>query len=578
MVQRRTGEVRDIAKQLNQLRSQNEGQRAALELFRDAVEHMHLGLCMFDQDGRIALCNEGYAEILQLPPEKIRPGVTIREIIELGFAAGLQPPGTTPDEIEAQLWAHLTSPDTRSKMTRGGRTFAVHPRRTASGNWVATFEDITAQLAGETALRESEARMRAILDAMPDCVKIFAESGELIHINPAGLELLQAPDLDSLLAPGVEPVAPEDLTAKADVHRRVMAGQAVRGTYQIVGLKGRRRHVEAHAAPFRLPDGSPAHLCITRDIHERIEAQDAQRRSDERLRLVHEATGLAEFEAMPDRIDHISQAFREQAGLAPDVTELSMADWIAIVHPDDRAQLVEAVRQRLAKNEGFEGEYRIIRQDTGELRWLSSHTRVVPDDAGGPARTIGAHLDITERKRAEEALRESEGRLSAILDAMPDCVRIFDESGRLIHINPQGLELLQAPDLASLSSTPGYSPVPPEYLHASLDAHRQVMAGETVVWTCELVGLRGRRRHVEAHAVPFLMPDGTKVHLCISRDVTARKEADDALRRSEERLRLVQEATGLAHFESAIGGISQLSGRFLQQVGLPPETQSITRA
>ena len=80
--------MRDIAKQLNHLRSQNEGQRAALELFRDAVEHMHLGLCMFDQDGRIALCNNGYAEVLQLPPEKVRPGVTIRQIIELGFEAG----------------------------------------------------------------------------------------------------------------------------------------------------------------------------------------------------------------------------------------------------------------------------------------------------------------------------------------------------------------------------------------------------------------------------------------------------------------------------------------------------------
>ena len=569
--------MRDIAKQLNHLRSQNEGQRAALELFRDAVEHMHLGLCMFDQDGRIALCNNGYAEVLQLPPEKVRPGVTMRQIIELGFEAGHQPPGTTADEIERQLWAHLTSPGTRSTMSRGGRTFAVHPRPTASGNWVATFEDITAQLAGETALRESEARMRAILDAMPDCVKIFAESGELIHINPAGLDLLQAPDLESLAAPGVEPVAPEHLASKAEVHRRVMAGETVRGHYEIVGLKGRRRHVEAHAVPFRLPDGSSAHLCITRDIHERMEALHAQRRSDERLRLVHEATGLAEFEATPHRIDHISPAFREQAGLAPDVTEMSMADWIAIVHPDDRVPLIEAVSRRLAKNEGFEGEYRIVRQDSGEIRWLSSHTRVERDPAGGPSKTIGAHIDITERKRAEEALRESEARLSAILDAMPDCVRIFDETGRLIHINPQGLELLQAPDIESLSSTLGYSPIPPEHFHACVDVHRRVMAGETVVWTCELVGMRGRRRHVEAHAVPFLMPDGTRVHLCISRDVTARKEADDALRRSEERFRLVQEATGLAHFESSIGGLSQLSERFLDQVGLPAGTRSLTR-
>src|SRR5690606_3126804 len=126
----------------------------------------------------------------------------------------------------------------------------------------------------------------------------------------------------------------------------------------------------------------------------------------------------------------------------------------------------------------------------------------------------------------------------------PDCVKIFDQSGQLVYINPGGLELLQAPDLESLTR-PGVMPVPPEYRDACLDVHHRVIAGESVVWTYEVVGLEGRRRHVEAHAVPFRMPDGSKAHMCISRDVDERVEAELALRRSEESLRLVQEATGL---------------------------------
>ncbi len=567
--------MRDIAKQLSQLRSQNQGQREQLELFRDAVEHMQPGLCMFDRNGRIALCNNGYAEALHLPLDKVRPGVTIRELIELGFEVGHQPPGVTADDMEQWLWANLTDTDTRKTIVRGGRTYAVQPRRTASGNWVATFEDITAQLEAEAALRESEARQRAILDAMPDSVKIFAESGELVHINPAGLKLHQAPDLASLCAPDVELVPPEFLETRAEVHRRVMAGETVMGTYEILGLQGRRRHVEAQAVPFRMPDGSKAHMCIARDISERIEAQDARRRSEERLRLVHEATGLAEFEAGPDRIHHISDAFREHAGLGPDVSELSMSEWFAIVHPDDRARVLDMIEREFPANDRVSGEYRIVRQDTGEVRWISSHTRLERDETGAPLRSIGAHLDITERKRAEEASRESEARLSAILDAMPDCVKVFDETGKLIHINRRGLELLQAPDLEALSSSPGYLPVPPEYLDACLDVHRRVMAGETVVWTYEVLGLRGRRRHVEAHAVPFMMPDSTKVHLCISRDITGRKEAHDALRRSEERLRLVQEATGLADFELGADGRSTCSDRFFEQLGVPIGDSSV---
>src|SRR5687768_14369403 len=180
MFWRRVTEVRDVAKELSRLRSQNHGQREQLELFRDAVEHMHPALCMFDKNGRIALCNNGYAEVLQLPLDKVRPGVTLRELIELGFEAGHRPPGMTADEMEQRLWANLTGPDTRGTIVRGGRTYAVEPKRTASGNWVATFEDITIKLEAESALRESEARLRAILEAMPDCVKIFDESGQLI--------------------------------------------------------------------------------------------------------------------------------------------------------------------------------------------------------------------------------------------------------------------------------------------------------------------------------------------------------------------------------------------------------------
>jgi diguanylate cyclase (GGDEF)-like protein/PAS domain S-box-containing protein len=415
-----------------------------------------------------------------------------------------------------------------------------------------------------------EAELAAVLDVMPDCVKIFDAEARLIYINPRGLELMEAPDLATLNGSGHVPIPPEHLAQCIDVHTRVVAGESVTWSYDVVGMKGGRHHVEAHSVPLPTGDGTVAHLCISRDASQRKMAEDAL----QRLRLIQEATGLADFETHEDGIVSPSGRFFEQIGLPPRSEPIKFADWLEYVHPDDRKPLHEEVLRAMREEDRIESEFRVIRADTGEVRWLATHTGVERNPAGEAVRTIGAHLDITDRKRTEEALRESEARLSAILDAMPDCVKIFDEHARIVYINPRGLELLEVADLETLNAS-GHVPVPAEYMGECIDVHNRVIAGETVVWSYEIVGMRGGRHHVEAHAVPFRMPDGARAHMCISRDITERKQAEDALRRSEQRLRLVQEATGLADFETGANGLMAGSDRFFEQLGLPVADEPI---
>jgi len=406
------------ADRLAELEARNAYLEEQLELHRDALEHMHPGLCMFDPEGRIVLCNQRYAEVLNLPPGTVRPGVTSSELIELGMAAGHYPPGKTLEQIREKIRSQLRSGISLfGTMERGGSTYAIKHRATPLGHGVATCEDITAQVEAETALRESEARLKAILDAMPDCVKIFDESGRLIHINPQGLELLQSPDIESLTATGYIPVPPEYMDACVDVHRRVMGGESVVWTYEVLGLKGRRRHVEAHAVPFTMPDGARVHMCISRDVEERQQALLALQRSEERLRLVQEATGLAHFESTPGTICQISDRFIEQTGLPAGTTSLTFAEWRQIIHPDDRKRFREQILEQGDTNDSVQLEFRIVRPDNREVRWLYSRTRIHRDEAGNAIGSIGAHLDITERKRAEEALRESEERFRLAAEA-----------------------------------------------------------------------------------------------------------------------------------------------------------------
>src|SRR5690606_28427828 len=164
-------------------------------------------------------------------------------------------------------------------------------------------------------------------------------------------------------------------------------------------------------------DGSRAHMCISRDISERREADSALRRSEERLRLVHEATGLADFEAGPEGITWLSPTFIEQTGLPPGTTRVPFPRWLEIVHPEDRERHAREIAESLAQNRPCQSEFRIVRPSDGEVRWIFARTKVECDSTGRPIRSIGAHLDITRQKVNEEALRESEERFRLAAEA-----------------------------------------------------------------------------------------------------------------------------------------------------------------
>ena len=347
---------------------------------------------MFDAQSRIALSNRRYEEVLRLPKGSVQPGLSSTELIQLGIDAGHYPADRTAEEILDVIRAHYRAHPSSATVTRGDRTYAIKRNLTPSGLAVTTWEDITAQVTAEGAVRESEARLRAVLDSMPDCLTMFAESGELIHINPTGLELLQAPDMAALSAAGLAFVPDEHLATVKDVHCRVMAGEAVRWSYEVLGLRGRRRHVEAHSVPFVMPDGSRVHMTITRDINEREEVHESVRRSEERLRLVQEATGMADFETSADGTMKCSDRFFEQLGLPVTDGPINSKSWGDRLHPDDRERMVEAIEASLAReDEWFNEEFRIIRADNGETRWIACSTKIERDENGRRMRTIGAH-------------------------------------------------------------------------------------------------------------------------------------------------------------------------------------------
>lgn len=149
--------------------------------------------------------------------------------------------------------------------------------------WGAVRDITDTKIANER-LKESEERLRMILESEPECVKTVDRDCKLLHMNPAGLRMIEADSMGEVLGADVlELVEPEYREIFADLNRRVFAGEAVTAEFQIRGRKGTRRWMETHAVPMRDAAGEvAAQLAITRDVSERRRLQEdllsAQRR------------------------------------------------------------------------------------------------------------------------------------------------------------------------------------------------------------------------------------------------------------------------------------------------------------
>jgi len=147
---------------------------------------------------------------------------------------------------------------------------------------------------------------------------------------------------------------------------------------------------------------------------------------------------------------------------------------------------------------------------------------------------LGFRLLLTKRRlEAEQKLvllqsqkvQESENRLRTILETEPECVKIINSEGTLIHMNPAGLAMLHADSPAQVVGHSVLDIVVPEYRADYALLHQRVLAGESMKMEFEVQGFNGERRLLETHAVPMI-DQGTVVHLAVSRDVTERRQAE----------------------------------------------------
>jgi PAS domain S-box-containing protein len=268
--------------------------------------------------------------------------------------------------------------------------------------------------------------LEAIVGLTPECIKIVAPGGELLHMNAAGLEMIGADSWDRVANVSTfDLIAPECLRDWRDHHERVCRGERLAWEFEIVGLNGERRHMETHAGPIELADGAIGQLAITRDIGARLDNEAALHRVlDERtVELERALVRLGEtersFALLVDSVTDYALFMLDTNGRIVSwnsgaqrikgysATEAVGQHFSMFYMPEDRELGVPARGLETATREGrFETEGWRVRRD-GSRFWAN----VIIDAIRDRGELVGfakITRDITERKASEARLREAQ--------------------------------------------------------------------------------------------------------------------------------------------------------------------------
>ncbi len=405
----------------------------------------------------------------------------------------------------------------------------------------------------EKTLRESHAKLRTVLDNLPDLVLVHRD-GIIRYVNPAMTNTMGFAPGD-VLNKSILDFVPEVCHARVAtaINRRMENGWNEPYEIELLSSARGRRDVLIRGAVIDF-DGSPAVLNVLTDITVQKRAEEELRKSRQMLAEAMELANLVNWEydvakglfTFTDRFYALygTTAAREGSTLMP-------ADVYAreFVHPEDRGIVDEEVKKALAATDpGYvsQREHRIIRRD-GAIRYIVVRIAITKDADGNTVGIHGANQDITERRAAEEARRESEEKYRELVENANSIILKWDKSGNISFFNEfaqrffgySEKEILGKPVLGTIvPDTESGSGRDLQQLIQDIIRHPQ----DHALNENENITRDGRRVWIRWQNKPLFDENGQFAgQLSVGIDNTGRKKAEEALARSEELYRILAE-------------------------------------
>ena len=416
--------------------------RESEERHRLLAETMLQGVVHHDAEGKIIAMNPAAERILGKTPEQFLGSNSVEEehhtIREDGTPfPGLEHPAMvalrTGQSLRGVVMGVFNPKADTYRWISIDAVPVFRPGENRPAEVYAVFEDVTERRRSEQLLQAAHERTETILRSITDAFFALGRDWRFTYVNAETERLLRKPAVE-LLQHNVWDLFPD--------------AEAFRDRYEQVLVTGQAVHFEEFYAPLAVwfevhayPNDNGLSIYF-RNATERRQGQEELRLSEGRLRRAQEIAHLGswELDVVNDRLTWSDEVYRI-FGFQPQEFQATYEAFLDAVHPDDRAAVDAAYSSSLREGrDSYEIEHRVVRKSDGEVRIVHEKCENIRDGSGRIIRSAGMVHDITERKQAEERLRDSEQQFRTLADSIPNLAWWANGDGYITWYNRQWYE------------------------------------------------------------------------------------------------------------------------------------------